>query len=269
MLCGYPPFQGRNEDETLSLVQKGDLRFPEREWKFISDNAKNFLRNTIQYDSRKRYSAAEALEDPWMLSIRQDEPEKPIAINVLTNLRDFRLQNKLAQASWMFISSFLSSKEEKAELLKTFKALDTNGDGIISKEELQSGYTKFLGKNNEVEVQSILDSIDVNKSGAIDYSGLLSLSCPYFLEFVMASLNRQTFLTPSKLKEAFQLFEPDPDGKIPFHRLEGLVTGAQISLTEASWKQLLRDLDLEGAKYVQIPNVCLIVCSSILRNSRK
>jgi calcium-dependent protein kinase len=152
-------------------VQKGELRFPDQEWKFISEKAKNFLRNTIRHDSQKRYSAAEALEDPWMQSIQQDEPEKPLAVNVLNNLRDFRMQNKLAQASWLFISSFLSTKEEKAELMKIFKALDTNGDGIISKEELRSGYAKFLGKHHESDVQMILDSIDVNKSGAIDYSG--------------------------------------------------------------------------------------------------
>lgn len=52
---------------------------------------------------------------------------------------------KLQEATWIFLVNYLSTKEEKQELLKSFQALDTNGDGQLSKEELIAG-DFFLNK---------------------------------------------------------------------------------------------------------------------------
>jgi len=45
----------------------------------------------------------------------------------------------LQQAALTFIVSQLSSKEEKADLQKTFSAMDKNNDGKLSREELVEG----------------------------------------------------------------------------------------------------------------------------------
>lgn len=45
---------------------------------------------------------------------------------VLTNMRNFRAEQKLQEATFRYIVNYLATKEEKAELLKTFQALDTN-----------------------------------------------------------------------------------------------------------------------------------------------
>ena len=39
----------------------------------------------------------------------------------------------------MFLVTYMSTREEKAELLKTFQVLDINGDGKLSTEELIIG----------------------------------------------------------------------------------------------------------------------------------
>ena len=39
----------------------------------------------------------------------------------------------------MFLVTYMSNREEKAELLKTFQALDINGDGKLTTEELIIG----------------------------------------------------------------------------------------------------------------------------------
>lgn len=72
----------------------------------------------------------------------------------------------------MYIVNSLTTKEEKEELLKTFRKLDANGDGVLSKEELIAGYSETLGQvEAEEEVKKLMEQIDVNNSGQIDYSG--------------------------------------------------------------------------------------------------
>jgi len=66
----------------------------------------------------------------------------------------------------------LATKEEKNQLLKTFQALDLNGDGQLSKEELIIGYKKIMeSENAEEEVEAIMKVVDSNGSGSIDYTG--------------------------------------------------------------------------------------------------
>lgn len=74
----------------------------------------------------------------------------------------------------MFIVTQLMTKKEEAELQKEFKALDTNGDGRLSHEELLAGYLR-LGKTQkqaEIEVNDLMKEADADANGAIDYSGI-------------------------------------------------------------------------------------------------
>ena len=87
---------------------------------------------------------------------------------------------------------------------KIFKALDANGDGKLSKDEILKGYAQFFGKHLEpVDVEQMFDSVDIDKSGFIDYS-----------EFVIASINEKQLLTNEKLQAAFKMFDKDGSGSI-------------------------------------------------------
>jgi calcium-dependent protein kinase len=64
------------------------------------------------------------------------------------------------------------NSDEKAKLLQTFRALDLNGDGTLTKEELIQGYRRILNVNDpEEEVGKIMQMVDNNNSGTIDYTG--------------------------------------------------------------------------------------------------
>jgi calcium-dependent protein kinase len=77
----------------------------------------------------------------------------------------------------LYIISFFDLKEEKDELLKTFKKLDLDHDGQLTPEELTIGYTAMMGEEDaKKEVDRIFKSIDVNHTGAIDFTGELNLS---------------------------------------------------------------------------------------------
>lgn len=44
LLCGYPPFNGRTATQTLRMIRRGTYTFPPREWKSVSDNAKDLIK---------------------------------------------------------------------------------------------------------------------------------------------------------------------------------------------------------------------------------
>jgi calcium-dependent protein kinase len=71
------------------------------------------------------------------------------------------------------MTNFLLTKEEQDEMLEMFKQFDKNGDGQLSKQEIIEGYQKFFGKSLSVEeADEIMNELDKNKSGYIDYSGI-------------------------------------------------------------------------------------------------
>lgn len=64
----------------------------------------------------------------------------------------------------------MATNQEKNDLMRIFKDLDTNGDGQLTIEELKNGYDKTVGITDE-EINALMFKLDNDKSGAIDYTG--------------------------------------------------------------------------------------------------
>lgn len=65
LLCGYPPFKGRNDAEIISNAKKLKYSFEGEEWRYVSVAAKDLIRKILMIDMNKRISAAEALQHVW------------------------------------------------------------------------------------------------------------------------------------------------------------------------------------------------------------
>lgn len=50
LLCGYPPFGGRTEEQIFEKVALGVFNFDSVEWKTVSDEAKLLIRKMLIYD---------------------------------------------------------------------------------------------------------------------------------------------------------------------------------------------------------------------------
>jgi calcium-dependent protein kinase len=57
LLCGYPPFNGHTDSEILKKVRQGVFEFENQDWSCISTEARALIRNMLQRDINKRYSA--------------------------------------------------------------------------------------------------------------------------------------------------------------------------------------------------------------------
>jgi len=230
LLCGYPPFGGANDKEILNKVKVGKYRFDEEDWGKISDDAKNLIRKMLTFNPADRITARQALNDKW---IQNNTQASPINQKTLKNLADFSSRNKLKQAILTFIVTQMTSQAEKDELQKTFQSLDKDSNGVLTKEELIEGYKKVFAdkKNAELEVQKIIEEVDINNSGHID-----------FTEFIIATMNREKLLSTKKVEQAFSMFDQDGDGFITRSELANVMGG--IELEDHQWKALVEEVDV-------------------------
>jgi len=63
MLCGYHPFDGR---DLSTKVRLGNFQFPASDWKNISQDAKNLIRNLLQMNPLRRHTAEQTLNHEWI-----------------------------------------------------------------------------------------------------------------------------------------------------------------------------------------------------------
>lgn len=195
LLSGEPPFNDPRADNEaiMKKVELGKYDIEHGVWKSISGEAKDLIQKLLTYDPVDRISAEDALNHEWITNNSSCTIDSKTAENALSSLQNFRADQKLKQAAFSFIASQLISKSEKERLAKIFKAIDKNGDGKLSKEEILDGYEEHFGKHlDEDELDSLFGSVDIDGSGFIDYS-----------EFIMATMNEKKNISEEKLKASF------------------------------------------------------------------
>jgi len=75
LLCGYPPFSSRtnNQEELFDQILSGLFEFNSPDWDDISYPAKELISWSLVVDPLQRYSAKEILQHPWILSLGSEE----------------------------------------------------------------------------------------------------------------------------------------------------------------------------------------------------
>jgi len=205
LLVGYPPFNGSDDKKIIDAVKKGKYTLDEPEWDDVSEEAIDLVKKCLTYDPDKRISASEALEHAWFKKFAKGEKvKKSLALKALGNLKNFRAEQKLKQATLAYIVSQCLTKEETDKMESIFESMDKNNDGMLSKQEIREGYEEHFGVAiDDEELDKIFSAIDTDGSGAIDYS-----------EFLMATMNEQQLMSKEKLKAAFKMFDKDGSGTI-------------------------------------------------------
>mmetsp|Transcript_29536 Transcript_29536/g.87659 ORF Transcript_29536/g.87659 Transcript_29536/m.87659 type:complete len:536 (+) Transcript_29536:233-1840(+) len=218
MLCGYPPFFGESDAEVLSKVRLGNFSFNAADWKNVSEDAKNLIRMLLKMNPRDRYTAEQALNHEWIKNKAPKAANVSLQSNFVDNLRGFRSQNKLKKAALHIIAGQLNEDQIK-QLRDTFMQLDHNGDGLLTSAEMREGLQKAGLKDIPPDLQQIMQDVDADGSGVIDYT-----------EFLAATLDRRMYVQEDVCWAAFRVFDRNGDGRI----------------TQDEVKEVLRAKELEG-----------------------
>lgn len=105
------------------------------------------------------------------------------------------------------------------DLMKAFRKIDINGDGYISLEELHKILTSKGEKKSKSEVKKMIDEVDENKDGRLDYKE--------FCQMVMST-------TEESKKMQRKMMERKEKKKRQDIERRGDVSGSQVSVRSAA-----------------------------------
>ena len=73
LLSGYLPFDNKNSDILLNKIIMEPIIYEENIWKYISDEAKNFVAALLEKNPEKRFNIEQALEHPWIKNLNKSK----------------------------------------------------------------------------------------------------------------------------------------------------------------------------------------------------
>jgi calcium-dependent protein kinase len=184
----------------------------------------------------KRLSAQDALNHPWIKTLAPDNCLiNNYTNNLLDNMKAFKADEKLLEATLAFITNQLATKDEIADIKKMFLDLDVNHDGILSYQEIVEVYKKIYKKPDaEEEAKEIFNNIDSDNNGFITYD-----------EFIRGCVDKKRMFTEDRLKQAFSMFDKNGDGSISAKEIR-MVLERDQSINKNVWEEIIKEVDING-----------------------
>ncbi|CAG9331723.1 unnamed protein product [Blepharisma stoltei] len=195
MLSGNFPFYGRNNKEIFSKIITGDYRFAESPWHNVSSCAKNFIRQLLVVKPKKRLSAFQALNHPWL----QQVPKYVINSKFLLSLKEYNSACTFKKEILSLLARYLKS-DEISDLNQIFFQINASCTGLITFEELSSSLEKVDSRLLDVKRIDIVKKLKF-KEGKLKYS-----------DFLASVICSKTILTDKRLKQIFKILDTEKNG---------------------------------------------------------
>lgn len=241
LLTGWHPFYAPGDDEQAvraKISAAEPVEFPAETWKCVSSDAKDLAERLLNKCSKTRLSADEATMHKWI-----KDPSKPspfgntsgLSVSIFEGLREYQAYNKFKRAVLQLLAREMSEFQIQ-ELRKKFMALDTQGDGMLSPEELIDGMRHVGYTMGQVELQQIMDALDTQGQKFGDTSETRTQRIGY-KEFVSALIERRVTFDRQQLRECFWKFDTSRSGRITFEDVKSKLTEG-ISFSESEWLEV-------------------------------
>jgi calcium-dependent protein kinase len=232
LFTGTPPFNGICRTQVLNGISKKEADFTPSRWGHVSEEALDFVKKLLIKDPRKRMTSQTSLKHNFFNKINLEVHDiQQIDTETLKNLRQFQIPHKFKK---LILGSLIDTleKEELKKLNETFHAIDLNHEGFISLYELKKAFELSGLELNENEINEIIERIDYDKNGKLNYS-----------EFLIAAINIQKTIDNQKLKKLFKRFDIDNSGYISVESLmKAMLRGGRevVNVNEAA--QIIKEV---------------------------
>ncbi|XP_034687435.1 calcium-dependent protein kinase 8-like isoform X2 [Vitis riparia] len=163
LLCGIPPFWAETEQGVAQAIIRAVVDFKRDPWPKVSDKAKELVKKMLDPDPKKRLTAQEVLDHPWLQDAKS-VPNVSLGESVKARLKQFSMMNKLKKKALQVMAEHLSM-EEVAGIKEAFKTMDINNRGQINLDELRTGLHKLGQPIPDSDLQILMEAANrwINK----------------------------------------------------------------------------------------------------------
>ena len=236
-IVGHAPFDGCDDEEITSNIQRGVYRKKDRRWLKASKEVKDLIEKLLTYRPSQRLTALQALNHPWFKitdsNILYDNVPKSDVINCIKNILTYNINYKMEELFLAYIIHNIPREKEAKSAIKLFKLVNENGDGKLQKDELRQTLLKFVTEDflEQYDFDGIFSIMDGDNKGYINYE-----------EFLRAALERKKILTDEILSYAFNYFDPEGCGYIKKKKIKSIF-GNKIN--NNTFQSIFDEIDLD------------------------
>ncbi len=278
LLTGTYPFNGKNDQEISKKILNGKFEFNSILFNNISNEAKDLIKKCLIYDKNERISAIKALKHPFFtneINLNDLYNENINCKNILLSIRNFSFSkhSKLYEIVLSYLSHNFAGKNYLEKLKKVFFKIDLNFNGKLSIDELYKAYKNEGIDIDSNEIEEIIDSIDCNNNGYIDFSEFIRAAIPkeslftnlnLFAAFNYLDLNKKGYICINDIKEILNLKKdvdiniinelkkefPNNEGKINFEEFKAMmISFAQEDMFNSIMRKSINDDDFSGNNF--------------------
>mmetsp|Transcript_43984 Transcript_43984/g.111354 ORF Transcript_43984/g.111354 Transcript_43984/m.111354 type:complete len:642 (-) Transcript_43984:10-1935(-) len=238
MLCGYLPWIGTSKEDLARKVTSEGVEFSRPEWLDASQPAVDFVCSLLTKSQKKRCTVEQAFLDKWIVANEPQLPKAKMPWKVIEDLRKFRSRNKFKRAALHVIASMLP-EEDIQEARRVFLALDRDGDGFFTVDELRDCLRKMMFSPGTGDLDGPgLSLVLGSTEGFGDAQGFT------YTEFLAATFDMRKALEMGLCRAAFASFDKNNDGAIS---ISELATGKMIgNLSMDELVETMDSLDIDG-----------------------
>ena len=211
LLCGNKPFTGNTEEDIYKAVKAADLKFKDKIWDNISDDAKNLIKSMLVKNKKKRININQVLNSEWIIKninkkfSKDIHSEQNLKERIIPNILKFKNINQIQLLVLFYVihnQIDFNKNEEIKQITKEFYYYDKDGDGKLSEEEfyqmlLDGGVTKEA--LNHV-IDDIFNILGDTKGKFISYESLILLGLSNKKELINDKIIQKIFMLIDKKK---------------------------------------------------------------------
>lgn len=141
LICGYPPFQGKDHNDLFRKIRAADFTFHDKYWKQVSLSAKQLLSGLLTVNAEKRITAIDANQHTWVTTPPEDDSLSSTDLtDSLREMKKFIARQKLKGAMgavrWAASASFwapgkVSFSQQQSSSTTTTKSTGNNSNSIV------------------------------------------------------------------------------------------------------------------------------------------
>lgn len=98
LLVGYPPFYDEDQKKLFRKIKEAKYYFHEDYWSGISPNAIDLIKCMLCLDQKKRWTAHQLLQHPWIVAADEELAQRDLGKSLL-ELKKYNARRKLRAAA--------------------------------------------------------------------------------------------------------------------------------------------------------------------------